>query len=287
MNSRFFLTTIIALLILLQVPACNKSVQTLHIPARPQNSQSGSSFMKSVEGLTFAEREERIFEEVSKGNIPKFLRILIKLESEFIDTAGNTHTIAYEVMPDYLAIGSDQDYCRIPMGPKTAQRIANLFGAILPTSKLVDEIYKNSDIKLEPVTYAPVGNLSELVPKFVEHNNAINLQLKKAGARLGQLIAGTKKDVVISNKILDTSRTHHVVIYGWHKLDGSPIQPLTNIHIDTYTDYSHGIRLLNNDVLVDGELKRISDLLKNEVLYKIFSNEKEQMGQTGYLNKHQ
>ena len=286
MNKSFFILIIITIILLIQVPVRSqdniKSPRTLKIPKRLQNSQCGSSFMKSVESMTFAEREEKIFEEISNGNIPQFLRTLIKLESEFIDAAGNTHTIVYEVMPDYLSIGSDQDYCRVPMGPKTAQKIADLFGAILPTRKLVDNIYKYSDIKLEPVTYAPVGNLSELVPKFVKHNNDIEKQLKISEAKLGQLIAGIKKDVVISNKIVDTKRPNHVVIYGWHKLDGSPIQPLTNIHFDSYTDYSHGVRLINSDVLVDGELKKISGLLKDEILYKLFSDEAEPMSQTGY-----
>jgi hypothetical protein len=40
--------------------------------------------------------------------------------------------------------------------------------------------------------------------------------------------------------------------------------------------------LINNEVLVDGELKMISDLLKDEVLHKIFSNEAEPMVQPGY-----
>ncbi len=257
--------------------------RALNIPDRPVNAQSGSSFMSSVESMTFAQREDKIFQEISSGNIPSFLRTLTKLESEFNDAAGNSHIISYEVMPDYLAIGSDQDYCRVPMGPKTAQRIADLFGAILPTSKLVDEIYSQSDIKLEPVTYFPVGNMNELVSKFVEHNKDIELQLTNANARLTQLIAGTKKDVVISNKILDHARPDHVVIYGWHKLDGTPIQPVTNIHVDTYTDYSHGIRLLNSEVLLDGELINVVDLLRDNNLHKIFNSETEPIIQPSYF----
>ncbi len=260
----------------------NKSLKKLKIPKRPETAQSGSAFMNSVESLTFLEREERIYEEVSIGNIPNFLRTLTKLEIKAKDASGNFHTVSYEVMPDYLSIGSDEDYCRVPMGPITAQRIADLFGAVLPTSKLVDEIYKNSDIKLKPVTYAPNGNLSELVPKFVMHNNDIELQLKNANARLGQLIGGTKKDVVLSNTILDPARPNHVVIYGWHKLDGKPIQPLRNIHINTYTDYSHGIRLINNEVLLDGEVKRYKDILKDENLYKILSDEEGPMIKPAY-----
>ena len=97
--------------------------------------------------MTFEEREAEIYKQISMGNIPEFMRTLTKITSEFKDTLGTNHICIYEVMPDYLAIGSNEDYCRIPMGPVTAQKIADLFGAVLPTSKLVDDIYKHSLIK--------------------------------------------------------------------------------------------------------------------------------------------
>ena len=43
-----------------------------------------------------------------------------------------------EVMPDYLAVGSDDDFVRMPMRPQTAQQIADAFGCVLPTRKIVD-----------------------------------------------------------------------------------------------------------------------------------------------------
>lgn len=111
----------------------------------------------------------------------------------FQDSLGTNHLCIYEVMPDYLAIGSDDDFCRIPMGPITAQRLANLFGSVMPTSKLVDDIYSKSLLKLAPVTYDPVGNQNTLVPKFIEHNQAIENQRINAGGVLGQLIGGIKR----------------------------------------------------------------------------------------------
>ncbi len=40
----------------------------------------------------------------------------------------------------------------------------------------------------------------------------------------GKLIAGHKKDVVITNRLLTMPK--RVAIYGWHRPNGSPIQPL-------------------------------------------------------------
>ena len=186
-------------------------------------------------------------------------------------------------MPDYLAIGSNEDFCRIPMGPLTAQKIADLYGAVLPTSELVDDIYKHSEVKLEPVTYKPVGDENTLVTKFLKHNQDIEIQRINAGAVLGQLTGGIKKDVVISNKILDSTRQNNVVIYGWHKPDGNAIQPLTNIHKNYYVDYSHGIRLLNEEMLLDGITVNIKSILSDPLLYKLLSDENEPMKQTGYI----
>ncbi|MFA6598422.1 MAG: T9SS type A sorting domain-containing protein [Ignavibacteriaceae bacterium] len=255
----------------------------LTIPPRPANAISGSQFMQQVLNMTFEQREIEIYNQLSVGNIPDFMRTLTKISGNFVDGNGTSHACSYEVMPDYLAIGSNEDFCRIPMGPITAQKLADLFGAVMPTPKLVDDIYTHAAIKLEPVTYAPVGDQSTLVPKFVEHNAAIENQRIAAGGVLGQLIGGTKKDVVLSNKIVDPTRPNHVVIYGWHQLNGTPIQPLTNVHINSYVDYSHGIRLLNAEMLVDGVITNIKTILADPVLYKILSNETGAMAQPTYI----
>ncbi|MCK9424564.1 MAG: hypothetical protein M0Q21_00840 [Ignavibacteriaceae bacterium] len=255
----------------------------LSIPPRPADAISGSQFMQQVLNKTFEQREIEIYIQLSAGNIPDFMRTLTKISGNFSDGNGTNHTCAYEVMPDYLTIGSNEDYCRIPMGPITAQKLADLFGAVMPTAQLVDDIYNHAAIKLEPVTYAPVGDQSTLVPKFVEHNTAIENQRIAAGGTLGLLIGGTKKDVVLSNKIVDPTRPNHVVIYGWHQLSGIPIQPLTNIHINGYVDYSHGIRLINAEMIVDGVITNIKTILSDPVLYKMLSNETGAMTQPTYI----
>lgn len=254
----------------------------LSIPPRPADAISGSQFMRSIKDLPFEAREKRILKEISQGNIPEFLRTLRKITSEFYDAESNKHTVEYEVMPDYLSIGSDRDYCRIPMSPITAQKVADLFGASLPTRKLVNDIYRNADIKIPPKTYYPKGNQNELVSRFVMHNNAIEHQLDSTGAPMGKLVAGHKKDVVISNKLNDPNRPEHVTIYGWHKPDGEPIQPLTNIHVNWYVDYSHGIRLINKHLSVDGEAKTIQEVLKDGKLYSLLSDEKGAMVRVTY-----
>ena len=258
-------------------------IRHLNIPFRKPDAESGSAFMRRVAPMSRDEREEEIFKSVSSGNIPGFLRNTVTLNGEFADSAGVMHKVTYEVMPDYLAVGSDTDYCRIPMNPYTAQHLATIFGASLITSKLSDHIYKMADIKLTPFNYIPVGNANELVTKFEAHNAQIEKQLREASGKHGQLIAGIKKDVILSARLAD--KTDRVVIYGWHKPDGNPIQPVYSGHVDWYVDYSHGIRFINNQVLVDGKAVLFTNILQDPVLYKIFSNEDKPIKQVVYIKQ--
>jgi hypothetical protein len=255
-------------------------IRTFNIPVRDPLAETGAAFMSRIRDLPLEEREEEIFRAAASGNIPGFLRETVTLRGEFNDLNGNQHTLEYEVMPDYLAIGSDDDFCRIPMNPRTAQRLADLFGASMLTDRLSDHIWSQAAVRPEPFFYKPVGNANELVTKFEEHNAQIEKQMAEAGGRHGQLVAGIKKDVIISSRIAE--RPDRVVIYGWHKPDGNTIQPVYSGHVYWYVDYSHGIRFMNSQVLLDGRPADVRELLKDPVLFRVLSNEAGQMSVTNY-----
>jgi len=255
-------------------------VSRLNIPERDPLAETGQAFMSRIADLPLDEREEEIYLAAASGNIPRFLRETVVLRGVFDDLYGVPHILEYEVMPDYLAIGSDADFCRIPMTPGTAQRLADLFGASLLTAKLSDHIWSEAEAKLEPYFYKPVGNANELVTKFEEHNTKIEKQLAEAGARHGQLVAGIKKDVIVSSRIAE--RPDRVVIYGWHRPDGSPIQPVYSGHIWWYVDYSHGIRLMNAQVLLDGRPVMMAELLADPVRFRVVSDEEKPAGMAFY-----
>jgi hypothetical protein len=166
------------------------------------------------------------------------------------------------------------------MNPYTAQKVADDFGASLITSVISDNIHRSADIRLEPFYYAPVGHENELVEKFAEHNRQIEKQLSESGGRQGDLVSGIKKDVILSSRI--DAQPGKVVIYGWHRPDGKPIQPVYSGHIYWYVDYSHGIRLINNQVLIDGKPKLFTEILQDPVLFRIFSDEDTPMKQPAY-----
>jgi hypothetical protein len=91
------------------------------------------------------------------------------------------------------------------------------------------------------------------------------------GAALGELIAGDKKDLVLTNRL----RTHldRVAIYGWHTDNGKPIQSLSTVHGWRYADYSHGARLISTRVFVDGISRSIFDVIQDNRLAPMLSDE--------------
>ena len=226
------------------------------IPRRRSSALGGTAFMEKIADLPREDREAAIVKEFLAGNVPSFLRRFksVRVKGQGADCA--THQAVFDVMPDYLAIGSDKDFVRVPMNPMSAQRIASAFACSLPTRKLVDEIDKHADVLLAP---RPLTEQREAVTTFLQHHGIIERQ--RAGKRLGLLVAGIKKDVVISNRLLE--RPDRVAIYGWRKPDGKPIQNLTIVHVDWYVDYSHGARLVKQRLLVDGQSTTLAELLRD------------------------
>ena len=159
------------------------------------------------------------------------------------------------------------------MTPVLAQQIADLTKCILPTKRMVDAIYEAAEIKLEPQPIPPTP-LMTTVPVFMAHNAMIQKQLITYLAQhaLSALTAGHKKDIVISNKIYGEN-SNRVVIYGWHKLDWKPIQPLYNKHSHTWADYSHGVRLIQNIVWVNGKKTTVATVLADPKLNVLLSDE--------------
>lgn len=251
---------------------------TLNIPARSRDAHSGTDVIKRMESLPLIEREEVIYSEIANGNVPDFLRHYAVISDTASDAGGVLHEIELYVLPNFIAIGSDCDFIIMPMLPVTGQRIADLAGAILPTRKISDLIAKHSKVKLQPIPMTPDSTMTT-IPVFVMHNKRILAAVDSVGQPLSSLTCGNKKDIVITNRLVENGR---VFIYGWHYPDGKAIQPLSGVHGIMYVDYSHGVRLIKEIVRIDGKLRDIRDILKDPVLYAILSDEEGPMQVTDY-----
>ena len=138
--------------------------------------------------------------------------------------------IRWLVAPVYVA----------PVGIGEALRIAQANSCELPSEARVDTIWSAADLKLPPLIrdkyssppndYTPKGMAS---PE-VYADQAARIYQQYAGQDF-HLMAGTHKDVV--------SRGGKVGLYGWHRLDGTKIQPFYAGHSMLHKDYSQGLRL--------------------------------------------
>jgi hypothetical protein len=135
---------------------------------------------------------------------------------------------------------------------------------------MVDAIYQQSTAHLSPQPMQ-AGPQMRSTAYYIQHNRSIREQRLSLGIPLGVLISGQKKDVVISDRL--ASHPGRIAIYGWHKLDGKPIQPLSTVHGANYADYSHGIRLVSDTMYIDGKPTTVHKVLGDPKLASILSDE--------------
>ena len=255
-----------SLIILLFLFSC-KSLYHLQTPAPKDTRLAGTAFYKIAAAFNWKQRDSLAVQEILSGNLPSFIKQFVAVNVVMVDsTSGRKIEATYFVSPDYLSLGTDEDWARINITPMAAQQIADSFHCFLPTRKMVDDIYKSASIKLEPV---PMYAFRDSTPTMYQHHLIIEGQRK---GRSG-LIAGIKKDVVISGKINHDAKPDRVAIYGWHKLDGKPIQPLYTGHVNWWVDYSQGIRLVYRKIKVDGQWMDYVDVLKHPVYKRLLCDE--------------
>jgi hypothetical protein len=243
---------------------------TRGIPSRSPQALTGSQFADSVSNLDRQQRETAILGQLLEGNVPGFLRKLVPVKLSHEPAVGKALGATVFAMPEYLAIGSDSDFLRIPMNFHTATAIADHFNFVLPTKKIVDAIYGRSNCRFTPQPL-PAGPQMVSTGYYRTHNAMIDTQSQTRGFPLGALVSGHKKDVVLTNRLgLNPGR---IAIYGWHRGIGQPIQPLSTVHGAGYADYSHGIRLIAGMAMVEGRLHSIHDILRDSSFAMVLSDE--------------
>lgn len=242
---------------------------TRAIPRRGR-AEDGSTVIARLASAHGRTRDDALIGEVLQGNMPDFLRDLVPVSFTGTGPNGQPMRVTICVMPDYLAVGSDRDFVRVPLGLPAAMRIAERFDMVLPTTAMVDAIFAQASVRLAPSPMTP-GPQMESTGYFQRHNATVQQQLASAGGRLGQLVAGHKKDLVLTNRI--ERNPGRVAIYGWHRPSGRPIQSLSTVHGAQYADYSHGIRLVSRTAYVNGRATDLRDLLSDGRYAGLISSE--------------
>ena len=212
--------------------------------------------------MPLAEREAEVRAQFIAGNVPESSRhfVDVKITRRIAD---REHTAVLRVAPDYFAIGHEYDRLLMPLTPATAQALAASLDCTLPTRRMVDEIYRAAGARLAPAPLPPGPEMTS-VAVFAQHSAMIkNLS--------GSLTAGHKKDVVLTPQL--AAAPGKVAIYGWHRKDGTPIQPLYLGHTAAWVDYSHGIRFVQNALTLDGQPSTVAAVLADPALAELLSDE--------------
>ncbi|MFO1077663.1 MAG: hypothetical protein U1E73_08040 [Planctomycetota bacterium] len=240
----------------------------LVLPPRGPTAVTGSQLLPSLVPLTLTEREVALWHEFAAGNVPPFLRTLVPITTQAV-VQGVVHTATFWCTRDYLGLGADADWFRMPMTPTLAQQLADRLECVLPTRHMVDLIWANAPVKLAPFPYSPT--VYNILSVSLFHQHHLQIEAQRGGAPQALLVAGIKKDVVASALI--GSQPGRVCIYGWHYQNGTPIQPLYAGHTFPHVDYSHGIRLVARTMEVDGAMTTVDAVLADPALHVLLSDE--------------
>jgi hypothetical protein len=245
--------------------------QSLPLPERASDAPAGTQFVERVTPLSPAEYNQEVCSQILAGNVPDFLRCLCPVTITNV-AGGVTNSATFFVTPDYLAVGTGDDFFRTPVTPATAQRIADNLDCILPTRKMVDAIYSAGEVKLAPLPIPPSAAMTT-VPVFALHNEMVRTQrLGSLPAHPpGALVAGHQKDVVICPQLM--SAPGKVAIYGSHRTNGAVIQPLYLGHTAAWVDYSQCIRLVQQSMILNGATTTVAQVLGDPKLCDLLSDQ--------------
>ena len=237
------------------------------LPPRAADAPGGSELAVRLAVMPLAEREAEVQRQFAAGNVPDAWRKFVEVKVARV-IAGREHPVVLRVAPDYLAIGSDADHLLTPLTPGTATALAAQMDCTLPTRRMVDEIYRAAAVKLTPAPLPP-GPAMTTMAVFQQHSDLVRKQ--QAAHPAGALISGHKKDVVLTPQL--AAAPGKVAIYGWHRADGTPIQPLYLGHTAAWVDYSHGIRFVQNALTLDGQPSTVAAVLADPALAELLSDE--------------
>ncbi|MFO0593458.1 MAG: GH25 family lysozyme [Polyangiaceae bacterium] len=242
----------------------------LPLPPRRADAPGGKALFERAGKLSLAAREALFHDQILAGNVPSFARAWWPVR---VTAPGGALVGVILVTPDYLAVGSDEDFVRVPLTPITAQRIADDLGCLLPTKKIAMDVFAAGRAQVA----IPRSHDREAPATFVRHDADIEAARKTRGDPLGSLLTGHKKDIVVTNRLCHCA--HKLAIFGFYQANRKPWQDLNTksrlplAHYDLYVDYSHGVRLVHGLMRVGTARMRVAEVLRDPALASLVSEE--------------
>ena len=251
----------------LLLSACFSANRGYHTSNNPTATRlTGSAFFAWANTQPRAVWDSMAVQQMVSGNYPSHVFRWVTIHTQLQVDSVTTLRASYQVTSDYLSVGTDADWSRVPLTAMAAQQLADSFQCFLPTRKIVDDIYQAARVKLAPM---PMFAFRDSPVTMYQHHLIIE------GLRNGRkgLIAGIKKDVVIAALLTRSAKPNRIAIYGWHQLNGKPIQPLYAGHVNWYVDYSHGVRLVKRTIQINGRPYDYIQVMQDPLLRKLICDE--------------
>jgi len=239
---------------------------------------TGTDFSKSIASKSLADSVKDALSWVKNGLVPSWLKTNPWKKITVTENInGIDHTLEYWVTPDDIAVGDDTDWFYPAWFPSDAQVVADFYNSIIPSRKMVRDIFKQADTQVlyqdlgspwKDSKGSPVPSEFAKATSLIEGNRKIKLALG-TNSPADHLIAGHSKDIVTGPN-LDGK---HVVIYGGYQpggVDGLFLQGYSgDKHSSDYIDHSHKLRLVFRKAYLDGKLVDIENDVFNGPLFKL------------------
>ncbi|MBN1170281.1 hypothetical protein JXA56_04605 [Candidatus Micrarchaeota archaeon] len=258
------------------------------LPPRKKDALRGSQFMTGIKMIYGPEYESAVIREVMSGNVPDFMRPENWREVTLTGTVdGMEVEIIIRVAPDYLAIGSNEDYVRVPLSPVALQRLAGQLDMALPTKKVVDAVYVQAKKENGLLDLIDAGEISRetgmkldrstkymLSPEFAWSQSVIaDGKIKQRNLPKYGIVCGQKKDVIIHQ--VPKEHRGNLVQYRPNHPQGLDY----GAHPKDHSDYSLGARFVDQHVTVRIRGNRVTeiearygDIINDPKFYKILSD---------------
>ena len=155
---------------------------------------------------------------------------------------------------------------RVDVTAEGAQRIADALGTILPTPRILQLVWEQADVRLEPCNSTPDATMASTA-RMIQHSECVD---QRIAGRKG-MVANEGKHWVLSNRI--AGKENLAANYGWFVKGRRPIQTVGTRHDTAHTDYSQIVRLVKPLMKVDGREMDIRQVGRSPELWGLASDE--------------
>ena len=148
----------------------------------------------------------------------------------------------------------------------TAQAIADATNTSLITTKISDDIFRHAELKLDP---KPLTKDRDATATFYQHHQIIEEQRGRKIARPTDRRHQERRRPDQPPQGKTQPRCHLRLALSHRQANSTALRRPHDWHVD----YSHGIRLMSQRMIVDGQPMQVSDVLKDKDLCVLLSNE--------------